>query len=159
MEISGENRTVPMKMKIAYGEGLTCGCHSITFYCLTSGNSKRVWWWRRGVTESPSPQWEKRTLWWDSCAVVTCAKICCDLMAGNEITARLIYHRIWITSKNSLLKRPQHSAAFSHSHQLERTVAGWNYWFVKHYLPQKRNITLVYFLFISNIFIQGGPFS
>ena len=33
--------------------------------------------------------------WYDSCAVVACAKICCDLMAGNGITTRRIFHRIW----------------------------------------------------------------
>ena len=39
------------------------------------------------------------------CAVVACAKICCDLMAGNGITARQSFHRIWISGKKSVLKR------------------------------------------------------
>ena len=43
--------------------------------------------------------------WHDSCAVVACAKICCDLMASNGITARRIFHRIWIAGKKSLVKR------------------------------------------------------
>ena len=43
--------------------------------------------------------------WHDSCAVVACAKICCDLMATNEITARQSFHRIWIAGKKSLVKR------------------------------------------------------
>ena len=34
-----------------------------------------------------------------SCAVVACAKICCDLMDNNWITARGSFHRIWIVSK------------------------------------------------------------
>ena len=34
--------------------------------------------------------------WHNSCAVVACAKICCDLMAINGITARRMFHRIWI---------------------------------------------------------------
>ena len=43
--------------------------------------------------------------WHDSCAVVACAKICCDLMASNGITARRSFHRIWIAGKKSLVKR------------------------------------------------------
>ena len=43
--------------------------------------------------------------WHDSCAVVACAKICCDLMASNGIIARRSFHRIWITGKKSLVKR------------------------------------------------------
>ena len=41
----------------------------------------------------------------DSCAVVACAKICCDLMTDNGITARRSFHRIWIAGKKSLVKR------------------------------------------------------
>ena len=43
--------------------------------------------------------------WHDSCAVVACAKICCDLVASNGIMARLSFHRIWIADKNPLVKR------------------------------------------------------
>ena len=43
--------------------------------------------------------------WHDSCAVVACAKICCDLMASKGITARWGFHRIWIAGKKSLEKR------------------------------------------------------
>ena len=43
--------------------------------------------------------------WHDSCAVVACAKVCCDLMASNGITARRSFHRIWITGKKPLVKR------------------------------------------------------
>ena len=32
--------------------------------------------------------------WHGSCAVVACAKICCDLMASNGITVRRSFHRI-----------------------------------------------------------------
>ena len=42
--------------------------------------------------------------WHDSCAVVTCAKICCGLIASNGITARRSFHRIWIAGKKSLVK-------------------------------------------------------
>ena len=34
-----------------------------------------------------------------SCAVVACAKVCCDLMTSNGITARRSFHRIWIARK------------------------------------------------------------
>ena len=48
--------------------------------------------------------------WHDSCVVVACAKICCDLMAGNGITARRNFHRIWFAGKKSLVKRaPGHT--------------------------------------------------
>ena len=43
--------------------------------------------------------------WHDSCAVVACAKICCDPMASNGITVRRSFHRIWIAGKISLVKR------------------------------------------------------
>ena len=43
--------------------------------------------------------------WHDSCAVVACAKICCDLMASNRVMARRIFHRIWIAGKKTLVKR------------------------------------------------------
>ena len=43
--------------------------------------------------------------WHYSCAVVACAKNCFDLMASNAITARRIFHRIWIAGKKSLVKR------------------------------------------------------
>ena len=38
--------------------------------------------------------------WYNSCAVVACAKFCCALKASNSITARWIFHRIWIEQKN-----------------------------------------------------------
>ena len=37
--------------------------------------------------------------WHDSCAVVACAKMCCNLMASNGITAKRSFHRIWIAGK------------------------------------------------------------
>ena len=37
--------------------------------------------------------------WHDSCAVVACAKICCDLKTSKGITARQSFHRIWIAGK------------------------------------------------------------
>ena len=43
--------------------------------------------------------------WHDSCSVMACAKICCDLMASNGITARRSFHRIWIAGKKSLVTR------------------------------------------------------
>ena len=43
--------------------------------------------------------------WHDSCAVVACAKHCCDLMAINGITARQSFHGIWIAGKRSLVER------------------------------------------------------
>ena len=42
--------------------------------------------------------------WHDSCAVVACAKICCDLMASNGVMARQSFHRIWIVGKKPLVK-------------------------------------------------------
>ena len=44
--------------------------------------------------------------WYDSCAVMVCAKVCCDLMATKGITARQSIHRISMDrSKISLVKR------------------------------------------------------
>ena len=42
--------------------------------------------------------------WHDSCAVVACAKICCDLMASNGVMARPSFHRIQIAGKKTLVK-------------------------------------------------------
>ena len=61
--------------------------------------------------------------WHDSCAVVACAKICCDLMASNGITARRSFHRIWIAGKKSLVKRaPGHGL----SHVLQQAITWTN---------------------------------
>ena len=49
--------------------------------------------------------------WHDSCAVVSCAKICCDLMVSNGITARRSFHRIRIAGKKSLVKWAPHPEA------------------------------------------------
>ena len=43
--------------------------------------------------------------WHDSCAVVACANICCDLITSSGITARRSVHRIWIADKKTLVKR------------------------------------------------------
>ena len=43
--------------------------------------------------------------WHDSCAVVAFAKMCCDLMASNGITARRRFHRILFAGKKSLVTR------------------------------------------------------
>ena len=37
--------------------------------------------------------------WHDSCAVVACAKMCCNLIASSGITARRSFHRIWNEGK------------------------------------------------------------
>ena len=47
----------------------------------------------------------KYCTWHDSCAVVACAKLCCDLIASNGIPARWSFHRIWIAGKKPLVKR------------------------------------------------------
>ena len=43
--------------------------------------------------------------WHDICAVVACAKICCDVMASNGVMARRSFHRVWIAGKKPLVKR------------------------------------------------------
>ena len=43
--------------------------------------------------------------WHDSCAVVACANISCDLMASNGVMARRSFHRIWIAGKKPLVKQ------------------------------------------------------
>ena len=41
--------------------------------------------------------------WHASCGVVSYAKTCCDIIAGNEITVKLIFFRIWsVTEKGSV---------------------------------------------------------
>ena len=41
----------------------------------------------------------------NSCKVVACVNIICDLMASNGITARWSFHRVWIAGKISCVKR------------------------------------------------------
>ena len=43
--------------------------------------------------------------WHDSCAVVACAKTCCDPMANNGVMARRSCHRIWNAREQPLVKR------------------------------------------------------
>ena len=43
-------------------------------------------------------------MWHNNCAVVACAKICCNLMANYGIAARRNFHQIWIADKKSLVK-------------------------------------------------------
>ena len=50
-------------------------------------------------------QWLLQNFVHNSCAVVACAKICCDLMANNRITARQMFHWIWILGKKLSVKR------------------------------------------------------
>ena len=50
--------------------------------------------------------------WYDSWAVVACAKFWCDMINCNWIRAKWIFHRIWIVIEKSLVKwvpdpRPQ----------------------------------------------------
>ena len=42
--------------------------------------------------------------WHSSCVAMACAKFCCDIIAGNWITAKWNFHRIWIMMENSLVK-------------------------------------------------------
>ena len=42
--------------------------------------------------------------WHDSCAVVACARICCNLMASNWIIGRQTLHQIWIVCNKSFVK-------------------------------------------------------
>ena len=45
--------------------------------------------------------------WHDSCAVMTCAKFWSDLITNNLVTAKQIFHRIWILSEKLLRKWSQ----------------------------------------------------
>ena len=64
---------------------------------------------------------KKFCTWHDSCTVVACAKICCDLIVSNGITVRQSFHLIWIVGKKSLVKRapvpqvPQCTSPVSHN--------------------------------------------
>ena len=42
--------------------------------------------------------------------LLACAKICCDLMTNNGITAKWSFHWIWIASKNCYWNGPQTQA-------------------------------------------------
>ena len=90
--------------------------------------------------------------WHDSCAVVTCAKICCNLMASNRITARRSFHRIWIVGKKSLVKRAPGLNLYhvigkpSYYGDIDRCH--------EHFLTEKYSC-LSLFIFITNIVTLG----
>ena len=42
--------------------------------------------------------------WHNSCAVVTCAKLCCNMNTRNWITAKWILHRSWIVTEKIISK-------------------------------------------------------
>ena len=64
--------------------------------------------------------------WHDSCAVVACAKICCDPMASNRVMARRSFHRIWIAGKKALVKRAPDQLSREYFHLSPATM-----WFAK----------------------------
>ena len=63
--------------------------------------------------------------WHDSCAVVACAKVCCDLMANNRIEARRSFSRNWIAGNKPLVKRaaaPERRCIQSIAHFLHHNI-------------------------------------
>ena len=70
--------------------------------------------------------------WHYSCAVVACAKICCDLMANNGITAS--FHRIWIAGKEkSSVKRAPDQLILCYDYKTpsnETCHPGGHFWYL-----------------------------
>ena len=59
-------------------------------------------WWKftiYSVFDSDTAITTKFCTWHDSCAVLACGKICCELVANYRITGKWSFHRIWILSK------------------------------------------------------------
>ena len=52
--------------------------------------------------------------WHDSCTVVSCAKVCCDLMACSWIIEKQYFYWGWNTSKRLLVKWPLGPYVFTH---------------------------------------------
>ena len=71
---------------------------SLTFFSIAI----QIQWKFRFTLTSILIQWSLQN---SVHAVVACAKICCDLMASNRVTARQSFHRIWIAGKNLLVKQ------------------------------------------------------
>ena len=47
--------------------------------------------------------------WHDSCAVMSCAKLCSNMIHCNGVTQKPIFHRIWTTMEKSFMKwAPSH---------------------------------------------------
>ena len=103
----------------------------------------QIRWQFRFTLTSILIQWslQKFCTWHDSCAVVTCAKYCCDLMASNRVMARRGFHRIWIAGKKTLVKRASVSLTllcFINSSPPEQN--GWQFrrqYFQMHFLEWK----------------------
>ena len=74
----------------------------------------RIWWKFRFPFISILIQWSLQKFVHGTTSVLSwhVQKICCDLMASNGIPARRIFHRIWIASKTSLVRRSP--SAFLH---------------------------------------------
>ena len=66
----------------------------------------------------------------DSCVAMICAKMCCDVMSNNGITARRDFHRIWIVDKKSSMKRTPDPVLY-----LSHGVLYTNVWFFFQYQP------------------------
>ena len=64
--------------------------------------------------------------WHDSCAVVACTKICCDLMASNGIMARRSLYLIWIAGKKNVSEMGPRTQEVSRS--TYATDRQWNFW-------------------------------
>ena len=115
--------------------------------------------------------------WHDSCAVVACAKVCCNLMASNRIMARRSFHRIWIAGKKTLVKRApdQHRSDINnlvlHQHligiNLKFFCAVWGSFITRQHLhSEKASAYGLFYLCIScsnelytiHCFFTGGSF-
>ena len=71
--------------------GFVFGAVSLTFFSI----GIQIWW-KISLLSHPDSNTmiaTKFSTWHDSCAVVACAEICCDLMASNGITARRNFHQ------------------------------------------------------------------
>ena len=95
--------------------------------------------------------------WYDSCAVVACAKICRDLVASNGIAAIRSFHRIWIAGKKTLEKRaPAAKMNSKYTVNIYRLALDWH----QNNIWTNADLFIIHWAFInrSEIWIKNNDF-
>ena len=78
------------------------GAHFTNVFFHRNSNSMEISFWFHSNSNQVIAT--KFCAWRDRCAVVACAKICCDLVDSCCMTARWNFHQIWNVSKKLLVK-------------------------------------------------------
>ena len=82
--------------------------HKWFFHC--NSNLMEMWFFSQASCREVITM--KFCTWHDSCAAVTCAKFCSDMIPFDQVTSKPIFHRIWIRIENHSWNEPQVHSVF-----------------------------------------------